>query len=87
MRADGSRDVAPDASAPPPSPVGASLLEPLERIVPDVLRHGEPLLKVTQNKVAQRTFRVDTESASIVWASKKNNQVPLYAIRDVRLGA
>lgn len=87
MRADGSRDVAPDASAPPPSPVGASLLEPLERIVPDVLRHGEPLLKVTQNKVAQRTFRVDTESASIVWASKKNNQVPLYAIGDVRLGA
>lgn len=81
-RDNSSDSLSSTASAPP-----TVVLEPLEAIVSDVLLAGEPMLKVTQNKVAQRTFSVDTESAAIVWASKKNNKVPLYAIRDVRFGA
>lgn len=45
------------------------------------------MLKVTQNKVAPRTFRVDAELTRIVWESKRGNFVPLYAIRDVRFGS
>ncbi|KAL4402427.1 phosphatidylinositol phospholipase C [Malassezia pachydermatis] len=61
-------------------------LEPLDTLVPSALRAGEVMLKVTQNKVAERTFRVDAESTCIVWDSKRGNSVPLYAIRDVRIG-
>lgn len=87
MRQDGPRDGPAEGQTVSPSPSATVFLEPLERIVPDVLRTGETMLKATHNKIAQRTFRVDTESASILWDSKKNNKVPLYAIRDVRLGA
>ena len=55
-------------------------------MIPITMRQGERMLKVTQNKVAMRLFRVDTESASIVWESKRGNSVRLYAVRDVRVG-
>lgn len=72
-----------------PSPTAQPLMafEPLDVMIPPTLQHGEGMLKVTQNKVAHRHFRVDLESASIVWESKRGNAVHLYAIRDVRVGA
>ena len=73
----------PMSMQPQPQPA----FEPLDAMIPAALQHGEPLLKVTQNKVAQRMFRVSPESASILWASKRGNSVHLYAIRDVRVGA
>lgn len=77
--------------APPPSSFLPSpsthALEPLDTMIPAALRSGEPMLKVTQNKVAQRVFRVDAELTRIVWESKRGNFVPLYAIRDVRFGS
>jgi len=71
----------------PPSPThSAPPLAPLDQLVPEVLRVGEPLIKVTQNKATQRHFRMDPDSAQIVWESKRGNAIPLYAIRDVRIG-
>ncbi|WFD43831.1 phosphoinositide phospholipase C [Malassezia psittaci] len=87
MRQETPRKNSSETQIPIIPPTNPTVLEPLERIVPESLRVGEVMLKVTQNKVAQRTFKVDIELAAIVWASKKNNKVPLYAIRDVRLGA
>ncbi|WFD30770.1 phosphoinositide phospholipase C [Malassezia sp. CBS 17886] len=68
---------------PPTTP---ATLEPLEALVPDALLGGEPMLKMTQGKAAQRLVRVELDTARIVWASKRNNSVPLCALRDLRFG-
>ena len=60
---------------------------PLARIVPDELRAGESMLKVTQKKVAQRVIVLNTASARIEWDSKMHNNVPLSSIREVRVGS
>ncbi|PWN94007.1 hypothetical protein FA10DRAFT_264603 [Acaromyces ingoldii] len=56
-------------------------------IVPESLRKGEAMLKVTQKKVMQRIFRLDADRGQILWESKKNNKVNLESIREVRTGA
>ncbi|CEH14023.1 Phosphoinositide-specific phospholipase C [Ceraceosorus bombacis] len=45
------------------------------------------MLKVTQKKVMQRVFRLDSDRGQILWDSKKNNKVDLELIREVRIGA
>ena len=97
--ADGDAEAADAAPGTPPGDAAcfdaaraecaapAASLTPLDALVPPVLRAGELMLKVTQNKVMQRVFSVDTDTAHIVWASKKNNCVPLDAVREVRIGA
>lgn len=54
--------------------------------VPDSLLKGEPMLKVTANKVMQRIFRIDADVGQILWESKKNTRVNLESIREVRVG-
>lgn len=55
--------------------------------IPEPLRKGEVMLKVTQKKVMQRTFRLDADRGQILWESKKNNKVNLESIREVRVGS
>ncbi|WFD06312.1 phosphoinositide phospholipase C [Malassezia vespertilionis] len=89
MRVDSSARDHATATVQAAAPRGAGTieLEPLDEIIPETLKRGEPMLKVTPKKAAQRVFAVDTDQAFIAWASKRNNIVPLYAIRDVRIGA
>lgn len=94
MKLDSQRASPAVKVSPTPPPPSSSLsspglhaLEPLDTLIPATLRNGEAMLKVTQNKVAQRVFRVDPELTRIVWESKRGNFVPLYAIRDVRFGS
>ncbi|WFD33455.1 phosphoinositide phospholipase C [Malassezia cuniculi] len=76
-----------EAEHVPPEPSEHAEALSLTRIVPEELRAGEPMLKVTQNKVMQRVFVLDPISACIEWDSKKHNSVPLSSIREVRVGA
>lgn len=92
MRADSASSLSPTAPTER-SVSGAGLpsaavmqLEPLDELVPPTLGQGDVLLKVTQHKVAPRTFRIDDESTQILWDSKRGNTVSLFAIRDVRVG-
>ncbi|PWN97782.1 PLC-like phosphodiesterase [Tilletiopsis washingtonensis] len=75
-----SAELALSSSPPVPAP------SPIPGVPPELAR-GEPMLKVTQKKVMQRSFRLDTERGQILWDSKKNNKVNLEAIREVRVGA
>ncbi|EPQ27478.1 uncharacterized protein PFL1_05016 [Pseudozyma flocculosa PF-1] len=52
-----------------------------------LLPGGEPMLKVTQKKVKQRTFHLDADRGQITWESKRDNKVNLETLREVRFAS
>lgn len=53
-----------------------------EVIVPELLLHGTPLLKVSAKKVQNRVFRLDPDRGQISWESKKTKYCtyPLFSV-------
>ncbi|OCH90182.1 PLC-like phosphodiesterase [Obba rivulosa] len=55
--------------------------------VPQLLKEGVPMLKVSAKKQKRYLFRLDPDQGQIVWQSKKLRIIPIENIKELRSGA
>ncbi|TBU26257.1 PLC-like phosphodiesterase [Dichomitus squalens] len=68
-------------------PPVAQLSSGTDATVPQLLRQGVPMLKVSAKKQKRYFFKLDPDQGQIVWESKKLRFIPIENIKELRCGA
>ncbi|EKM79830.1 hypothetical protein AGABI1DRAFT_72480 [Agaricus bisporus var. burnettii JB137-S8] len=75
------------AAGPPGCPPPYAVAGGADLAIPEVLRQGTEMLKVSAKKKKRVVFRLDPEEGQILFKSNKSGVVPIEAIKEIRAGA